>query len=169
MKFKLLSLELPNWWIKTTTIATTTPLITILIYLVAINAVSNPLHTVNAANAVYKEEQWLELNIAFTIAPQGVDNLFYYNTAAIIHVCKDYNCFIIFKPYFKPILHGDLLSDITSIKTLIFKVNIIVRLQSVKLYNIVYILKFHFNLISALKLKQLGYYIDSINKRLINQ
>ena len=57
MKFKLLSLELPNWWIKTTTIATTTLLITILIYLVAINAVSNPLHTVNAANAVYKEEQ----------------------------------------------------------------------------------------------------------------
>ena len=38
-------------------------------HLVAINAVSNPLYTVNAANAVYKEEQWLELNITFTVAP----------------------------------------------------------------------------------------------------
>ena len=36
-------------------------------HLAAINAVSNPLYTINAANAVYKEEQWLKLNIAFTI------------------------------------------------------------------------------------------------------
>ena len=85
-----------------------------------------------------------------------------------MHVCKDYNYFIIFKPYFKPILHSNLLSNITSTGTVILKVNIIVRLQSVKLYNIVYILKFHFNFISALKLKQLGYYINGINKRLIN-
>ena len=70
-----------------------------------------------------------------------------------MHVCKDYNYFIIFKPYFKPILHSNLLSDITSTGTIVLKVNIIVKLQSIKLYNIVYILKFHFNLISALKLK----------------
>ena len=38
-------------------------------YLVAVNAVSNPLYTVNAVNAIYKEEQWLELNIAFAVAP----------------------------------------------------------------------------------------------------
>ena len=46
--------------------------------------------------------------------------------------------------------------------------DIMVRLQSVKLYNIVYILEFYFNFISTLKLKQLGYYIDGINKCLIN-
>ena len=86
-----------------------------------------------------------------------------------MYICKDYNYFIIFKPCFKPILYGDLLSDITSTETVILKVNIIVELQSVKLYNIVYILKFHFNFISASKLKQLGYYIDGINKRLINK
>jgi hypothetical protein len=85
-----------------------------------------------------------------------------------MHICKDYDHFIIFKPYFKPILHGDLLSDITGIETIILKVDIMVRLQSVKLYNIAYIPGFHFNLISASKLKQLGYYIDGINKRLIN-
>ena len=85
-----------------------------------------------------------------------------------MYICKDYNRFIIFKPYFKPILHSNLLSNITGTGTVILKVNIIVRLQSVKLYNIVYILKFHFNLISTLKLKQLGYYINSINKHLIN-
>ena len=45
------------------------PLITIPIYSVAANIVSNPLRTVNAANAIYKEEQQPELNIAFTIAP----------------------------------------------------------------------------------------------------
>ena len=45
------------------------PLITILMYLVAANAVSNPLYTVNAANAVYKEEQRPELNITFAIMP----------------------------------------------------------------------------------------------------
>ena len=82
-----------------------------------------------------------------------MDNLFRYNIAAIMHVCKDYNRFIIFKPYFKPILHGDLLSDITGTGTVVLKVNIIIRLQSIKLYNIVYILRFYFNLISALKLK----------------
>ena len=38
-------------------------------HLAAANMVSNPLHTVNAANAVYKEEQQLKLNIAFTVAP----------------------------------------------------------------------------------------------------
>ena len=70
-----------------------------------------------------------------------------------MHVCKDYNYFIIFKPYFKPILHNNLLSNITSIGTIVFKINIIVKLQSIKLYNIVYILKFHFNFISTLKLK----------------
>ena len=70
-----------------------------------------------------------------------------------MYVCKDYNCFIIFKPCFKPILHSDLLSDITGTKTVVFKVDIIVELQSVKLYNIVYILGFHFNFISTLKLK----------------
>ena len=42
---------------------------TILIYLIAANAVSNPLYTVNAVNAIYKEEQWLELNITFTVVP----------------------------------------------------------------------------------------------------
>ena len=67
MKFRLLSLKLPNWWIKATTIATIMPLMTILMHSVAVNAVSNPLYTVNAANTVYKEEQRLELNIAFTI------------------------------------------------------------------------------------------------------
>ena len=97
-----------------------------------------------------------------------MDDLFYYNTAAIMHVCKDYNCFIIFKPYFKPILHGNLLSDIASIGTVVLKIDIIIRLQSIKLYNIAYILRFYFNLISALKLEQLGYYINGINKRLIN-
>lgn len=56
-KFKLLLFKLPDWWIKVITIATTTPLMTILIYLVAANAVSNPLYTINAANTVYKEEQ----------------------------------------------------------------------------------------------------------------
>ena len=101
------------------------PLITILIHLVATNAVSNPPHT-DAANAVYKKEQQLELNVAFTITPQSIDNLFCYNTVAIIYIYKDYNCFIIFKPYFKPILHSDLLSDITSIGTVILKVDIIV-------------------------------------------
>ena len=70
--------------------------------------------------------------------------------------------------YFKPILHGDLLSDITGIGTVILKMDIMVGTQSVKLYNIIYILRFYFNFISALKLKQLRYYIDSINKRLIN-
>ena len=70
-----------------------------------------------------------------------------------MHVCKDYDRFIIFKPCFKPILYSNLLSDIAGIGTVVFKVNIIVRLQSVKLYNIAYILGFYFNLISALKLK----------------
>ena len=42
---------------------------TILMHLVATNIVFNPLYTVNAANAVYKEEQRLELNIAFAVAP----------------------------------------------------------------------------------------------------
>ena len=45
------------------------PPMTILIYLVATNAVSNSLHTINAANAVYKKEQQPELNIAFAITP----------------------------------------------------------------------------------------------------
>ena len=45
------------------------PLITILMHLVAANTVSNPLRTVNTANAIYKKEQQPELNIAFTIAP----------------------------------------------------------------------------------------------------
>ena len=44
-----------------------------------------------------------------------------------------------------------------------------VRTQSIKLYNIVYILGFYFNLISASKLKQLRYYIDGINKHFINK
>ena len=44
-------------------------LMTILIHLAAANIVSNPLCTVNAANAVYKKEQQLKLNIAFTVAP----------------------------------------------------------------------------------------------------
>ena len=69
MKFKLLSLKLPDWWIKVITTATTMPLIIILMHLVAANTVSNPLHTVNAANAVYKEEQWPELNITFAVIP----------------------------------------------------------------------------------------------------
>ena len=86
-----------------------------------------------------------------------------------MYIYKDYNCFIIFKPYFKPILYGDLLSDIISIKTVILKVDIIVGTQSIKLYNIAYILEFYFNLVSASKLKQLGYYIDGINKYLINK
>ena len=57
MKFKLLSLELPDWWIKVTITATTILLMTILIHSAAANAVFNPLYTVNTANAVYKEEQ----------------------------------------------------------------------------------------------------------------
>ena len=44
-------------------------LMIILMHLVAANVVSNPLYIVNTANAVYKEEQRLELNIAFTVAP----------------------------------------------------------------------------------------------------
>ena len=85
-----------------------------------------------------------------------------------MHVCKDYNRFITFKPYFKPILYGDLLSNITGTGTIILKVDIIIRSQSIKLYNIAYIPEFHFNFVSASKLKQLGYYIDGINKCLIN-
>jgi hypothetical protein len=126
---------------------------TILIYITAANTVSNPLHAINAANAVYKEEQQLKLNIAFTVAPQGVDNLFCYDIVAIIYICKDYDHFITFKPYFKPILPSNLLSNITGTGTVVLKVNIIVKLQSIKLYNIIYILEFHFNLISTLKLK----------------
>jgi hypothetical protein len=86
-----------------------------------------------------------------------------------MHVYKDHDHFIIFKPYFKPILHSNLLSDITSIRTVILEVDTMVRTQSVKLYNIAYIPGFYFNLISASKLKQLGYYINGINKRLINK
>ena len=70
-----------------------------------------------------------------------------------MHVCKDYNYFIIFKPYFKPILHGNLLNNITSTGTVVLKVDIMVTLQSIKLYNIIYILGFYFNFISTLKLK----------------
>ena len=44
------------------------PLITIPMHLIAANAVSNPLYT-NAANAIYKEEQRPELNIAFAVTP----------------------------------------------------------------------------------------------------
>ena len=44
------------------------PLITILMHLVATNAVSNPPYT-DTANAVYEEEQQLGMNITFTIAP----------------------------------------------------------------------------------------------------
>ena len=70
-----------------------------------------------------------------------------------MHIYKNYNSFIIFKPYFKPILHSDLLSDITGTGTVILEVDIMVKIQSIKLYNIAYILEFYFNLISALKLK----------------
>jgi hypothetical protein len=42
---------------KVTIIVTTMPLMTILMHSVAANMVSNPLYTVDAANAVYKEEQ----------------------------------------------------------------------------------------------------------------
>jgi hypothetical protein len=45
------------------------PLMIILMHSVTVNMVSNPPHTVNAANAIYKEEQQLELNIAFAVAP----------------------------------------------------------------------------------------------------
>ena len=41
---------------KITTTVTTTLLMTILIHLVAVNAVFNSLYTVNAVNAVYKKE-----------------------------------------------------------------------------------------------------------------
>ena len=54
---------------KATTIITTMLLITIPMYSVAANTVSNPLYTVNTANTVYKEEQRPELNITFTIVP----------------------------------------------------------------------------------------------------
>ena len=57
-----------------------------------------------------------------------MNNLFHYNTAAIMYVCKDYDRFIIFKPYFKPILHGDLLSDISSTGTVVLEVDTIVGL-----------------------------------------
>ena len=70
-----------------------------------------------------------------------------------MHIYKNYNYFIIFKPCFKPILHSNLLSDITGIETVILKVDIIVRIQFIKLYNIAYIPGFYFNFISALKLK----------------
>ena len=56
-KFKSLSLKLPDWWMKVTTTATTTPLMTNPMHSAATNAVSNPLYTVNAVNAIYKEEQ----------------------------------------------------------------------------------------------------------------
>ena len=42
---------------------------TILMHLVATNAVSNPLHAINAVNTVYKEEKQLKLNITFAVAP----------------------------------------------------------------------------------------------------
>ena len=45
-----------------------------------------------------------------------------------MYICKDYDCFIIFKPYFKPILHSDLLSNITNTGTVVLKVDIIVKL-----------------------------------------
>ena len=45
-----------------------------------------------------------------------------------MYIYKDYDYFIIFKSYFKPILHGDLLSNITNIGTIILKVDIIVGL-----------------------------------------
>ena len=67
MKFRLLSLKLPNWWIKVTIIATTMVLIIIPMHLVAVNVVFNPLRAINAANAVYKEEQQSELNIALLL------------------------------------------------------------------------------------------------------
>ena len=70
-----------------------------------------------------------------------------------MYIYKDYNHFITFKPYLKPILYGDLLSDITGTGTVILKVDTIVGTQSIKLYNIAYIPKFYFNLISTLKLK----------------
>ena len=70
-----------------------------------------------------------------------------------MHIYKDYNRFIIFKPYFKFILHGNSSSDITNIGTVILKVDIMVKTQFIKLYNIAYILGFYFNLISALKLE----------------
>ena len=38
-------------------------------HLAAANTGSNLLRTINTANAVYKEEQQPELNIAFTITP----------------------------------------------------------------------------------------------------
>ena len=104
------------------------PLIIILIYLVAVNIVSNPLCTINIANTVYKEEQQLKLNITFTVAPQGINALFCYDIAAIIYVYKDYNHFIIFKLCFKPILYSNLLSDITNIGTIILKVDTMVKL-----------------------------------------
>ena len=44
-------------------------LMTILMHSAAANMVSNSPHIVNAANAVYEEEQWLKLNIAFAVAP----------------------------------------------------------------------------------------------------
>ena len=165
-KFKSLSLELPDWWIKVTTTATTTPPITIPI---AANAVSNPPRAVNAANAVYEDEQQLGLNVAFAVAPQGVDDLFRYDTAATMHVCKDHDRFIMFEPCFKPILHGDSSSDIAGTGTVILEVDTMVGTQSVKLHNVAYIPGFHFNLVSASKLKQLGYYMDGINKRLVNK
>ena len=86
-----------------------------------------------------------------------------------MHIYKDYDYFIIFKPCFKPILHSDLLSDITGIETVIFKVDIMVKTQFIKFYNMAYIPEFYFNLISTSKLEQLRYYIDGINKRLINK
>ena len=44
-----------------------------------------------------------------------------------MYIYKDHDHFITFKPYFKPILHGDLLSNIINIGTVILKVDIIVR------------------------------------------
>ena len=45
-----------------------------------------------------------------------------------MYICKDYDCFIIFKPYFKPILYSNLSSNITGIGTIVLKVDIIVKL-----------------------------------------
>jgi hypothetical protein len=58
-----------------------------------------------------------------------------------------------FEPYFKPILYSDLLSDIAGIGTVILEVDTMVGMQSIKFYNMAYILGFYFNLVSASKLK----------------
>ena len=98
-----------------------------------------------------------------------MNDLFRYDTAAIIHICKNFERFVTFKSCTKSILHGDTHSLITDIGTVVLQVNTVIRTKSVKLNDIAYVSGFHFNLISVSELENLGYCMNGINKRLVNQ